>query len=87
MCFADETGKVNSGKDKDGNPEGTMGQYFHLGDVNRILVRDFRLEKDMPVHELGHSLDSLMKKENPAFHEDWSKRHMITLINHGEQSQ
>lgn len=74
MSFHDESGKVSTGKTKDGDPDGIMGQYFHLGDVNRILVRSFRLEKDTPVHELGHSLDHLMKKENPGFHEDWAKR-------------
>ena len=68
------TGLANTGRDKDGQPDGTMGQYFFLGDVNKILVRDFRLSETTPVHEVGHALDFLVKKLDPTWHKAWFEK-------------
>lgn len=68
------TGQVNTGRAEDGEPDGTMGQYFHLGGVNTVLVRDFRLGATTPVHEFGHALDYLVKKLDPTWHKAWYAR-------------
>ncbi len=69
-----DTGKVNSGRDEEGRPEGIMGQYFFKDNVNRITVRDHRLSDSTPVHELGHAIDAQVERDDPAFHKNWSTR-------------
>lgn len=68
------TGLINSGRAPDGEPEGRMGQYFHLGGANAVLIRDFRVGATTPVHEFGHALDFLVEKLAPEWHQDWSDR-------------
>jgi len=69
-----ETGKINSGKDKEGHPDGVMGQYFYKDNLNRITVRDHQLSGSTPVHELGHAVDDQVRRDDPAFHQGWSTR-------------
>lgn len=71
QSWANPDGKINSGKDADGEPDGTMGQYFWKGGLNQTLIRDFRLTATTPVHEFGHALDFLVEKLDPAWHKTW----------------
>lgn len=56
--------------------EGTPleGQFFGKGDLNRIVVMNTNLGDGVPTHELGHAIDNLVKKEDPAFYAPWQHR-------------
>ena len=58
-------GKIN------GENHSIRGQYFHLGDVNRILLRDSEVSKRAPIHELGHAMDHILEKRDPQFYVAW----------------
>ncbi|MEW6284550.1 MAG: hypothetical protein AB1758_38400, partial [Candidatus Eremiobacterota bacterium] len=40
----------------------------------RILLRDFRLTERTPPHEVGHALDFLVERLDPAWHKEWRGR-------------
>ncbi len=71
QSWAGPDGKIKSGKDADGEPDGMMGQYFDKGGLNQTLIRDFRLTATTPVHELGHALDFLVERQDPSWHKEW----------------
>ncbi len=71
QSWANPDGRLKSGKDAEGEPDGTMGQYFWKGGLNQTLIRDFRLTATTPVHEFGHALDFLVEKLDPAWHKTW----------------
>lgn len=68
------TRRINTGLDETGQPDGQMGQFFHLGDVNAVAIRDFQVGATVPLHEFGHALDYLVQKLDPAWHETWWER-------------
>lgn len=62
------TGLVND------EPFGVRGQFFYPDGVNKVAVRSEAVAGQTPVHELGHALESLLKKRDPAFFKDWHLR-------------
>lgn len=48
------------------------GQYFE--DVNRVLVRDSRVDSDTPVHEIGHAIEGAVQRGDPQYYADFEPR-------------
>lgn len=48
------------------------GQYFE--DMNRVLVRDSRLDSDTPVHEIGHAIEGAVQRGDPQYYADFEPR-------------
>lgn len=55
-----------------GTPQ--LGQYFHKGDVKRILVMNGAISGGTPAHELGHAVEDIIEKQDPKFYGPWKQR-------------
>lgn len=60
--WSDETGKI----EKEGDSS-TLGQHFYKDGLNTIVIRDTALGDRSPIHEMGHSTDSILRKKSPGF--------------------
>ncbi|MHC9543025.1 MAG: hypothetical protein AB9903_26240 [Vulcanimicrobiota bacterium] len=80
-----KTGKANSGKLENGAGGVTNGQYFHLGGVNRILIRDSKMGDTTPVHELGHAVETNVEKDDPEFYTKWQENLKKAYDNVGQE--
>ncbi|CAN0333092.1 unnamed protein product, partial [Phaeothamnion confervicola] len=56
------------------NENAFNGQYFVLGNVNRVLLRAETVAAKTPIHEFGHVVDFLVEKESPQFYAGWKER-------------
>lgn len=67
------------------NENAFNGQYFLLGDINRVLLRAETVGAKTPIHEFGHVVDFLVEKESPEFYAGWKERLNIAF-NHARTS-
>lgn len=66
---------------------GLLGQYFSLGDVNRVVVRSEATGDGTPTHEVGHAVHLLVEKQDPAFTRDWTGRLEQAFQDAGQSQQ